>query len=90
MIFFEFHEGCHGIDSCVGPLNDYYTLFDSKLNNLNKHMVTALVLGLLVGAILSAMKRKNNIRLPTFAIILIQLISTIIFFFLLAYFFPKV
>lgn len=90
MAFIELHEGCKSAtEICIGSWNDYYTLFGSKISHLNKHLVTALVIGLLIGSILGALKRKHKIRLPTIAIVLIQILSTIIIFFLLAYFFPK-
>jgi hypothetical protein len=89
----EYHKGCP-IDTsgkfCWGPHGPYYTIFGSELRFLLGHILFSIFIGLILLSILFTLNKKEKIYLPSYLIILIPLITTIILFFLFAYFFPVI
>lgn len=91
MSFIERHQGCPGPEQrggCFGPTGEYYTVFGTELRFLEEHMTLAIIIGLLLFGLLFFLKKKEKITLPLSLMIIISLSTTIVLFFLLAYFFP--
>ena len=91
MAIIERHLGCPGpgkAGGCYGPVGPYYTLFDTELHFLTTHIIVSLLIGLIIFSGLFILTKKGKIKFSLYVNILLSLISTIISFFILAYFFP--
>ncbi|MDO8467640.1 MAG: hypothetical protein Q7S56_01680 [Nanoarchaeota archaeon] len=90
MSFIELHEGCplggKAVTGCWGPIGRYVTVFDSELRFLMPHLLISFMLSIVVFFILNNVNKKMGL---TFKII-ISIVSFILFFFILAYFFPEI
>ena len=89
----EYHQGCSGpgkFGGCFGPIGNYYTIFGSELRFLTWHAVISVFIGLVLISVLYTLKKKEKIKLKISTSILISVIAVILFFFLLAYFFPVI
>lgn len=87
----EYHEGCNvRPEGCMGPWDNFYTIFGTELGFLTGHISISIILGLILFGALFFLKKKEKIKLPLYLIIIIPVIITILLFFLLAYFFPVV
>lgn len=87
----EYNEGCNVYpQGCMGPWDNFYTLFGTEIRFLTVHIIISIILGLILFGTLFFLKKKEKIKLPLYLIIMIPVIITILIFFLLAYFFPVV
>jgi len=86
----EFHYGCNVRPTeCVGPWDNFYTVFGSRLEHLAWHILVALLIGFIFGSVLMKLKRKEKFNAPFSFIIIIQIIVTIVSFFTLTYTMPS-
>ena len=87
MSFIELHEGCPPggkvVTGCLGPIGNYYTVFNTELKYLMPHFIFSLIFGVLVFLILGNNKTKIKLYVKI-------IISFVLIFFLLVYFFPNI
>ena len=91
MNIIERHAGCDnslGKAFCWGPSGPYYTVFNSEIRFLTKHIIISVVIGLILFGILFGLKKKDKIKTPLYFITIISIIVTIAIFFLSVYLFP--
>ena len=85
----EYHEGCNvRPEGCMGPWDNFYTLFGSELRFLTGHIVVSIIIGLILFGTLSFLKKKGKIKLPIYLSAIISLIVAVLLFFIFAFFFP--
>jgi len=85
----QFHEGCGDFEGCWGPRGNYVSIFGSELNNLLLHMIASMISGFVIFRILSTLKKKDKIKIPTYWMITVCIIDAVLLFFLFAYLFPS-
>ncbi|MBI5148844.1 hypothetical protein HZA33_04135 [Candidatus Pacearchaeota archaeon] len=91
MKILEYHLGCNAGPQpqyCMGPWNDYYTLFGTELRFLKMHLFISVIIGIIIFLILNSLIKKGKIRLSTYVSIIISLIAMILVFLLSAYLLP--
>ncbi len=89
MRIIEKNQGCPTIsEGCFGPYGEFYTVFGTELRFLGWHIFISIIFGLILSGILLYLRKNEKIKLPFYLIFFIQIVTTILFFFLLAYLFP--
>jgi len=85
----QHHEGCGDFEGCWGPRGSYFTILGSELRYLLLHMIASIISGFVVFGILSRLKKKDKIKIPTYWMITVSVIDVVLLFFLFAYLFPS-
>jgi len=85
----QFHKGCGDFEGCWGPRGNYVSIFGSELNHLLLHMIASMISGFVIFRILSTLKKKDKIKIPTYWMITVSIIDVVLLFFLFAYLFPS-
>jgi len=88
MAIIEHHQGCGGAAGCMGPANDFYSVFGTPLWELTKHICASIIIGVVLFAALFFLNEKKKIKLQLYQQIIISVITAVLMFFLLAYLFP--
>ena len=69
----EYHEGCNiRPEGCMGPWDNFYTIFGTELGFLTGHIIISIILGLILFGVLFFLKKKEKINLPIYLIIIIN------------------
>jgi hypothetical protein len=61
MKIIEFHRGCNANPSgCMGPREDFYTLFGTEFRLLGGYLVISILVGLMLFALLMFLRKKQK------------------------------
>ena len=89
MSIVEYHQGCN-VDplGCMGPWDNFYTIFGTELQFLTPHIIFAVIIGIILFGILFFSEKKGKIKLSLVLISVISIITMILLFLLFAYLAP--
>jgi hypothetical protein len=83
----EYHEGCNVYPAgCMGPWNNFYTLFGTELRFLTGHIFSSIIIGVILFSALFFLIKKGKINLNIYLAALISIITSVLLFFIFAYF----